>query len=1183
MPKSNFPNQIDTSVEIPTVRDNITEIGSDVFNSLKSAIIAVEKTLGVNPQGATGNTVSSRISRSLDESGNILPEALTQAGVISGPITNNEVSDFAAIKERKLDLNFPTQLLQDEISMLQSDIETFSTQIAELGAKLTAHISPTAVDRHGALAITVTGTPSSPNDISILDLESGDLQNTLEALYNRHINYSGANISATNNSHFAAQVFFDKSDVEDLIKTDSVQGAIEDLANIQGVGLRDSLLNLHSNGIVRRGTVTDPFEGNVPRSKKLVDLSNVSYTQAEGSSRTTFIFSSNPTPLDTINPFDILVLSGSTIEEDNGDYQIASVTLAGSTLAFVEVYGGPGGDDSGAINAEIYQNPYKIYNPLGYASTVRPRFNKTNTPDVQIANPNAAFILSSGIIPEGITATNHTFDITIDGGSPITIETFDMNVINQSIDSIVNKINEQAIEQRLNFMAYKYRANNCYELGLAHNIPNVSGDLINRTLEISAGSSDDGTGTLGLTAVLNTEFEGSGENPIFLNGELKSLFGNIKVLTASDIELVTGTSTLSLFDTTFAELDIRVGDLIIIQGSSDSNDDGSYRISSTLDDSATVDGSYTFSGNLDAGQIYALRVSAPIGELTFSEISSSIGSILFDVFIDENLDVFYKKRMEIDGEARSGAFIAAVVDVSRNFFLEGQTGSLSILSNGNARLFGPDGLPGEFVYVGHPGDYRIFAADGFSFITLRVGTEGTPSVDLSLDIYGFNEISRNNYLITRGVFSTSLGRVLGYPAESGVPALIDKRKTGTVDEGIISESVLEKYIQGPRNDLKGDGVIRGLRVSNIQIFSGYQTFDVAAGVALVNGIRREYPGKLNNRINTEEDFYVALDSDGCLVTGTSVLFPDGYTIDGQSRLSPFYDSTVVHLAYSEDQEVIDLRLFINDIDFKLTKELIVSNDISLGHFTQISSAVAYAKRFSEIFPEAGTPIIQIREGLFEVEEPIIIDFDLQIRGAGPSTIIRKSGGLINGSPLIGGNPSPLECVFYIGNIFSNLSDEIIHGVSISALTYESPEEYENVGSFITLAEVRGASDLPMRKFEFRNIMMQGPESILYNGGADADVIGEYFIIVGFADIATYIPSSGQYGNLTISNCIYRRAGIEFGPCHLRDIVGNSFRNVIASGNIGRALSPTEGINTFEVFEVPVNANLLNFIEVNNIS
>ena len=75
MPKSNYPNKLDTSVEIPVIRDNITEIGSDVLNSLRSAIFNIEKALGINPQGATGNTVAARLSNALDENGNILQES----------------------------------------------------------------------------------------------------------------------------------------------------------------------------------------------------------------------------------------------------------------------------------------------------------------------------------------------------------------------------------------------------------------------------------------------------------------------------------------------------------------------------------------------------------------------------------------------------------------------------------------------------------------------------------------------------------------------------------------------------------------------------------------------------------------------------------------------------------------------------------------------------------------------------------------------------------------------------------------------------------------------------------------------------------------------------------------------------------------------------------------------------
>ena len=132
MGKSKYPNKLDTSLEIPAVRDNIVEVGSDVLNSLRSAVFNIERALGINPQGSTGNTVASRINRSLDGNGNILKEALDRAGLISGPISNNDVSKVAGIDESKLNLNYPTSLLQDEISQLIRQIDVITKTLEEL-------------------------------------------------------------------------------------------------------------------------------------------------------------------------------------------------------------------------------------------------------------------------------------------------------------------------------------------------------------------------------------------------------------------------------------------------------------------------------------------------------------------------------------------------------------------------------------------------------------------------------------------------------------------------------------------------------------------------------------------------------------------------------------------------------------------------------------------------------------------------------------------------------------------------------------------------------------------------------------------------------------------------------------------------------------------------------------------
>ena len=80
MSKSKYPNKIDTSIEIPVVRDNVTQVTSEIFNSLRSAVLQIEKTLGINPNGSSSETVSSRLQKSLDDLGNIKKEALLLSG-----------------------------------------------------------------------------------------------------------------------------------------------------------------------------------------------------------------------------------------------------------------------------------------------------------------------------------------------------------------------------------------------------------------------------------------------------------------------------------------------------------------------------------------------------------------------------------------------------------------------------------------------------------------------------------------------------------------------------------------------------------------------------------------------------------------------------------------------------------------------------------------------------------------------------------------------------------------------------------------------------------------------------------------------------------------------------------------------------------------------------------------------
>ena len=214
MGKSKYPEKYDTSVEIPQVRGNIHEIGPDLLNSLRSAIIQIEHTLGINPQGVS--TVSDRLSKSLDASGNIKNEALDRAGIIYGPITNDNVAKTASIDEQKLRLDFPTKLLQTEISLTVGKIDYLLSQFGEISSKLSAHIFLDTPNRHTAKSISTPEILPTSSDSGMVSVSEGSIYTAVSDILNKHIKYSGVNISDVNNSHTSNQIYFDNyPDAED--------------------------------------------------------------------------------------------------------------------------------------------------------------------------------------------------------------------------------------------------------------------------------------------------------------------------------------------------------------------------------------------------------------------------------------------------------------------------------------------------------------------------------------------------------------------------------------------------------------------------------------------------------------------------------------------------------------------------------------------------------------------------------------------------------------------------------------------------------------------------------------------------------------------------------------------------------------------------------------------------------
>ena len=1192
MPKSNYPDKLDTSVEIPVIRDNITEIGSDVFNSLRSAIFNIEKALGINPQGAVGNTVASRLSNALDDNGNILKEALDRSNVLSGPITDADVSKAAAIDESKLRLNYPTQLLQDEISVLDNKIELFIATLEELNAILSAHVHPDAVNRHYAQAITAVAADVEESSNATMALEDGSLQEVLEEIYNAHINYTGEGIELENNSHQALQLFYNNDDTSDLIPSSSVQGAIDDLAALEGQSVRNSNLNFNSNGIVRTGSIYDEFEDE-DVGTILVEANLITYDAPGDSSKHIISFSEGPTPLAEPKPFDVLTILDSPDEDDNKEYVISKVELTvDGDMNNVEVFGGPSYEITVGTTAKITRSIYSTYNENGLNCAVRPRYLKSNTPDIQVAHPNAATIISSGIKPENLLdGSVDTIALEIDGGDSVEIPLYNSNYENQTIDTIVHAINEYVVENKLNILAYKLRSLRCFELAISHILPNFREDSKNRTIKLVEASSNDASEILGMSYLLDREVEGSAGNAYHINGRLYEDFGQIKEYSSSSVSISSGTTDIDSITAEFIIDGIRAGDLCVIEGSSDSDDDGTYRIHSLDNDILTLDSAGSaLSGELsEDSSVFIVRCTAPIGEMEFEEID---GLIMIDVFVDEEKNIHFQRKAEMTGTLQSGTFYAVVSDTSAGFIVDGDDYTLHVDSSGMAYLEqNPSGSVGAEVFVGGTGRYKVFSNDGMAYVVLDVYTTDLPTGSTSCNLVGYNRVNRSVLHLCRGIYSSKLGFILGdlTPGSGGaIPRLIDKRTTGTTDDTIISEPFLERYIQGPRNELRGSGIIRAASIdSAVDNADGTCTITVNPGVLVVNGVRFEYLGvqELLYRYGEDEtdlnNFYIALDGFGCLTIENEV--DTDTTGIAPTFVSPFSNQVVAHLGYVEPDGIgstltpTDLRLFVDHLDYKIIADITVANDQRFGHFTDIKTAVAYAKMFSKMFPDIGTPSIFIKEGTYYITESIKIDFDLSISGAGPNTVLTRGGDLLVGWPVddrySAGSRSP---VFYIGAgdptspSSGDCSEHIINGITFENFTYKQSEDFTHSGSFITIRQAidDGGTGLenasPEAIFRFSNINFKGIDlspgnrdpsawaSVWYP--SEAELVSaepfEWAIHAGFNFLITN-------GNLIIDKCFFNYFGVGDGALAFQHSpIASKFyyKNIIVTNNIATNIS-----------------------------
>lgn len=135
---SNFPDQLDTDIQLPRVDDNIISIGALAINSLRAAMFAVEGTLGILPQG-TADSVADFLSVAHNQDGSLKTSALLAAGLIALPITNSQISPTAAIAESKLALNYSTTSLFSLFTSLNASVDVLNGFLSLVGITVIPH------------------------------------------------------------------------------------------------------------------------------------------------------------------------------------------------------------------------------------------------------------------------------------------------------------------------------------------------------------------------------------------------------------------------------------------------------------------------------------------------------------------------------------------------------------------------------------------------------------------------------------------------------------------------------------------------------------------------------------------------------------------------------------------------------------------------------------------------------------------------------------------------------------------------------------------------------------------------------------------------------------------------------------------------------------------------------------
>ena len=1071
MSKSKYPNKIDTSVEIPYVRNNILQMGSEAINSLRSAVINIERTLGINPQGGASQTLANRLDRALDDSGNIKPDAISKIGLLTGPITDRDVSNNASIKESKIKLDYPTSLLYSEISGIFGEIKSILSQLMEINKELSSHISEGAINRHLAKAISLEEIFRQASDTSTNSLSEQNLQDAISAIITGHINFSGSNISSTNNSHSASQIYFDNQNTE--FSSNNMQSVLEEINLFTDTSVKDHQDVLHGNVLLDYdyGSIgLNNFNSEIIYSNPATALR---YGLNSDSQFSSFNIQS---PIVGLDKSDYISAEINGLESK---YQINKVESDGFTTS-VEVFGN--------LSSDFEDNITIIKEEKDYLSDISMKVAFINNPNTtskniaEVISPNSSYVISSGLNYSKVSANSSNISISINSVK-YDISCYLPTVDSQTPDSIVEAINERSSELNGMFAATAIYSNGRREIAIYSRVPNTLEKT--HSIKIERGS-DDGIDNLGFSDVEGVSIKGSFSSSYIINGNKFSSFS--EKLKTSNLTINPNSNIISSSNQDLTLLGIKVNDIIHIYNSSSNS--GSYIIKKITQNQITVETINNFNQESGTPIFVILKNTISLSSENFKKVSGSYKSLIGDVFIDRNNETFIDSVFEYSNHIVSNKSICKILDFSGYK----ETFSLYIdkINNETIQIY----IDNIKVNLSNVKNYSLRVESSEENLYLDIFIEDSSSIINYIDLIGSNislncQMSKSisdisNLKVSRINYNNFNGRF------SGGDSLYsrDLFERGAISKDNISSKYKEENIEEVINDLRSSGISKGCKLESVSLNpDGTFSVKVSSGICYILGKKisiKSIELSPNLNLNSNDKIYIYINKFGVLMAEPALYSGTGCYFSKNN-----YENIVIgSIEYDGiTAEVYDLRIKISDIDRKIIGPIIVSKDKRFGHFQEIGEAIKAAKRFYEIYRDVDSVDIQIKSGHYKVNidtqlefpSSLIPQFDASSIDRTLITSLAKNGLWIDFPVKISGDrdSTKIEIIFDYSNIEgwqnSNQADRMIAKKGFLAIGGTNLSEFPSYPS---------ASSIKSGKIIFEDLSFLNTSVVLY----DTDVV-----------------------------------------------------------------------------------------------